>query len=539
MGRSDNQKLKLCYIMKILSECTSREDGITMQELIGRLVEMGVSAERKSQSSDIRALHEFGECMRVESNRKDGDVRYYADDRMFSLADIKILADVIAASKFVTEKRSRELIGKLERLVSAKEKRELNRSVYIRKHATDDDDDGYSNVDPIQTAIRDNRQIEFAYLQWDDNLQLVPREAGPRTAISPWWLVYNNENYYLGAYDGIRRGFRTFRVDKMRDVRMLDIPREGREEADNSRPEFYAQARFDMFDGEQQRVRVRCPKEMIGTFVDKIGRDITVMQKRGDTAELSFSVVPNRFFLTWLLALGRQVKLLSPQHCIDELESMCMRMVLDHERRQITTVIFDLGGVLLRLRPHEYMEELGFSEKEKCFIMDKVLLHEEWLRMDQGAISQDEAIAIWNEKYPEFAGTIRKFYSKIERFAEPYEDTERILQSLKDDGYEVYALSNYPREMFSIHERLSLPFLRLLDGYVISGVERRFKPNEDYYELFLSRYGKSASECVFVDDLPANVKTAESLGIHSFNASNRDAAFEELRAFLAAHRLED
>ena len=536
MARSDNQKLKLCYIMKILSECTSSGNGITMQELIDRLAMYNVSAERKSIYSDIRAINEFGEFLKVNSYRKDGEVRYYADERMLTLADIKILSDVIAASKFVTEKRSRELIGKLERMVSEREKRELNRNVYIRRHATEADDDGYSNVDPIQTAMRENRQIEFTYLQWNNRLQLVPRDGGPRTGISPWWLVYNHENYYLGAYDSNKKSMRTFRVDKMRNVKVTELPREGREAAEQSGPDQYAQARFEMFDGTAERVRLVCPKDMIGTFVDKIGRDITVISQ-GENAELSFFIVPNRFFLTWMLALGSSVKLLSPQHCIDELETMCLSMVKSHERRPITTVIFDLAGVLVRVRASEYMDELGFSAEEKEFAMSAMLRNDEWQLMDEGAISQDEAQKRWLRKYPEHSDTIHRFMENVERLVEAYPDTEELLRSLKDQGYEIYALSNYPKELFAKHETM-FPFMKLPDGFVVSGIEKRFKPNEDIFELFLSRYGKKPSECVFIDDLEGNTRTAEAIGIHSFPARDRDLAISELLAFLSEHRPE-
>lgn len=536
VARAENQKLKLCYIMKILSECTSKGDGITMTELIDRLAECGVSAERKSIYSDIRAINEFGEAIRVESYRKDNETRYYADGRLLTLAEIKLLADVIAASKFVTEKKSRELIGKLEHMVSAKERRELNRTVYIRRHATDTDDGGYSNVDPIQKAIRENRQIEFEYLQWNSGMQLVSRDGKPRSGISPWWLVYNHENYYLGAYDGIRGGMRTFRVDKMRNIHILEKPREGSEAAEQSSPDLYAQARFEMFDGTPERVRVSCPTDMLGMFVDKIGQEISVLTKENGV-ELSFRIVPNRFFLAWLMALGSRVKLLSPQHCVDEMETMCMQMITDHERREIKNVIFDLGCVLVRLRPEEYMEELGFSAEIREFFRERVLFREEWQLMDEGALSQEDAIARWSSMKPAYSDAIVRFFKGIERLAEPYPDTEPIILSLKERGYRVYALTNYPREMFALHEEKSLPFLSLLDGYVVSGCERRFKPNEDFYELLLSRYQLKASESVFIDDREDNIRTAKALGIHSIPARDRDSAMRELEAFLAAHAM--
>ena len=343
MAKSENQKKKLIFLMKILTERTSKDNGITMPEILDALEECGITAERKSIYNDITAINEFGEYIKVERYKKDGNVYYYAVGQILSLADIKMLADLIAASKFVTEKRSRELIGKLERLVSAKEKRQLNRTVYIRRHAFSGDDDGYSNVDPIQTALRENRQISFTYLQWDETLTLVPRSDGKKTQISPWWLVYNNENYYLGAYDGTQGKMKTYRVDKMRNVRVLTAVREGAEAAKASEPAQYAQARFEMFDGRRERVRVRCPRTMIGTFVDKIGREAITVYGRSEEVELTFEIVPNRFFLGWLLAIGSRVRLLSPQHSVDEFETMAMQMILNHERREITTLLTATG----------------------------------------------------------------------------------------------------------------------------------------------------------------------------------------------------
>ncbi len=332
MARTENQKLKAWYITKILTERTSEGDGITMPELIAALAEYGISAERKSLYSDIRSINEFGEYIRVESYKQGGNTYYYAVGSILNLSDLKLLADVLAASKFISEKQIRELIGKMSRLTSAKKRRELNRNVYIRRHATEENDEGFANIEPLQRAIREKRQIRFEYLQWKVNgsrMELVPRDGSPREHISPFWLIYNDENYYLVAYDGAKKGTRTFRVDKMRNVEVTPEPIEGAEVVEKLDPHEYAEARFEMFDGTSERVRICCPRRLVGALIDKLGRDeISVFRNREDeeTVELSFRIVPNDYFLCWLLALDRDVRILSPESCVQRQKELCQRI---------------------------------------------------------------------------------------------------------------------------------------------------------------------------------------------------------------------
>ncbi|MBR5712120.1 MAG: HAD-IA family hydrolase [Lachnospiraceae bacterium] len=537
MARSEHQKLKLYYIMKILQETTSKGHGITVPELIDKLDAYDITAERKSIYRDLSLINELGSPITVERYHDGGNVRYYAVGSGLTLSDIKILADAVAASKFVTEARAKELIGKFESMVSEHERRQLNRTVYISKHATETDDDGYSNIDPIQTAIRENRQIEFLYLQWNAKKELVPRGEGVRRSISPWWLAYNNGNYYLGAYDGAHGGMRTFRVDKMRNVVVTDERREGAEAARNGRsdPMRYAKARFQMFDGEEERVHVLCPEKKIGMFIDMFGSDLSIWKAEDGKYDVSFSTVPSRFFLSWVMALGDDVRFLSPQSAVDEMDAMCMAALQSHARRPITTVVFDLGGVLLRLRTEEYMDELGLSEEARAFVRNEVVLKADWQKMDEGVMTQDEAVGRAVAKRPDLESEIRLFFADMTRFVEPFPETDALLDELHEMGLSVYALSNYPRELFALHEKNSLPFLRKMDGLVVSGFEKRFKPNTDFYELFLSRFGKSASECVFIDDREDNIRAAEAVGMHGISAADRLSGLAQLKAFLAAH----
>ncbi len=207
--------------------------------------------------------------------------------------------------------------------------------------------------------------------------------------------------------------------------------------------------------------------------------------------------------------------------------------------QKITTVCFDLGGVLLRLRPAEYMEELGLSTAARRFFDEEILLREDWSRLDAGELTQAEAIEKWCKKRPDLAAEIRLYMKDLTGLIEMYPDSERIVEDIKKRGYELYVLSNYPEEMFALHEKNSLPFLRQMDGLIISAREKKTKPNADFYELFLTRYGKKASECVFIDDRQDNVQAARALGFRGICATPREKGFAELFALLDAQEAGD
>ncbi len=537
MAKSENQKLKINYIAKILTRNTSKDNGITLQQLTEKLNEYGISAERKSLYSDIRLINEFGD-IRIEKYKKDGNYFYYATSNLLSLGDIKLLTDAVAASKFISEDRSKALIRRLENMVSEKEERQLDRTVVIRNRAGETIRNAYDNVDLIHRAMQENRQISFTYMKWDVNKKMVVSGEAVRRGISPWRLLYDNDNYYLLAYVDSKQDIRTFRVDKMSNVKIAEESRHGESDYRKTNPENYAESRFLMYDGEPERVTVKCPSEKIGLFLDMFGTDITIRQDPLDEAksEVSMRLVPSRLFLGWLLGLGHGIQLVSPQSAVDTMEEMCEEMLRNHVPREITTVVFDLGMVLLEFRYHEYMKELNFSKANIELFENEILFRTEWQLLDAGQITQEEAIERWVTRYPESEKAIRLFFKNPKRLVIPYKDTDNLIRRLHDMGYRVYALSNYSKEMFEYHEKYSIPFLQHLDGYMISAKEKMAKPDTAFYEAFFNRYHLKPEECVFLDDRKENVTAAERCRMHGILADPRKAGLDNLFSFLEVHR---
>ena len=198
MPRSQNQKFKLYYIIEYFKKYTDEEHTVSVSDLIDYLAGLGITAERKSIYRDIQAIEELGyEIIQVHDKR----FTYYLAEREFETAELRTLADAVASSRFITKKKSSELIKKLEALTNVHVAKRLNAQVFVANRIKTSNESIYYNVDAIHNAIADNSRITFMYFDWDMNKRRVYRHDGKVYDVSPWALAWNNENYYLVAYD--------------------------------------------------------------------------------------------------------------------------------------------------------------------------------------------------------------------------------------------------------------------------------------------------------------------------------------------------
>ena len=227
MPKNENQKLKLFYLMKIFNEETDEDHGLTMSEIIEKLEDYGISAERKSLYDDINSLNDAGfEVVKYKSGSK---FYYAAGCRQFELAELKLLVDAIQSSRFITSRKSNELIGKLESLTSKYEAVKLQRQVYVQNRIKSMNESIYFTVDAIHSAISGNKQIRFLYWNWNLKKEMEVKKGGAYYQVSPWSLAWDDENYYLIGYDASVGEIRHYRVDKMMRPEILEESRQGKE----------------------------------------------------------------------------------------------------------------------------------------------------------------------------------------------------------------------------------------------------------------------------------------------------------------------
>lgn len=316
MPKGKNQKLKLCYLKEILLNKTDAEHGITLAEIMDELEKREVTAERKSLYSDIAELENLG--ITVEKCQKDNTCYYKVVKREFELAELKMLVDAIQSSKFITERQSRELIKKIENFTSEHQARKLQRQIYVQGRIKTKNESVYDIVDAIYTAIENNKKIKFKYLQWNIKKEMEERHDGKWYDISPWALIWYAENYYLVAFDNEEKKIKHFRIDKMRRIVVGNELREGKDEFKHFSIAEYSNKVFGMYGGQEERVVVTIKNEMIGIFLDRFGKDVSVFRTDSQHVEVRIPVAVSNQFYGWIFGLGPDVKITGPKKVVEE-----------------------------------------------------------------------------------------------------------------------------------------------------------------------------------------------------------------------------
>lgn len=320
---TENQKMKLLRLIQILKEESDENHPLTINQIIGKLAGFGITAERKSLYQDLQTLEDAGYDIARERNGKS--YSYHMASSEFELPELKLLVDAVQSSKFITERKSSKLIKKLGSLTSRFYSSQLSRQVYVSGRIKTQNESIYYNVDKIHTAIGGNKKISFDYFNWDENKNQVLRHDGKRYEVSPWALTWDNDNYYLIAYESSSDSIRHYRVDKMLDIRVLTGIRDGMDHFKSFDITSYTKKTFGMFSGEEKRVTLTCHNSMAGVIIDRFGKDTPFAKKDKDHFTASVWVALSPQFFGWVFSLGRGVVISSPANVIkqykEEIES--------------------------------------------------------------------------------------------------------------------------------------------------------------------------------------------------------------------------
>ncbi len=315
MTKETNKKNKMWYLLRILQEKTDEKHPMQMKRLLEELEAYEITAERKSVYDDMNQLKLLGYEIAYAPSRKNGG--YYLASREFELPELKLLVDAVQASRFITVKKSRELIGKLEGLTSSHEAKKLQRQVYVAARVKAENEGIYRNVDTIHEAMQENRQISFQYLEWSLGKNLVPKKDGSRYQVSPWALLWQEENYYLVAYDSEAGIMKHYRVDKMGRLLISREMRDGSDQFAHMDVAAYANKTFGMFGGREEAVTLQFPNGLIGVVMDRFGREVTVRKRDDENFSVRVPVAVSRQFFGWLCGLSPKVRILGPENVVN------------------------------------------------------------------------------------------------------------------------------------------------------------------------------------------------------------------------------
>ena len=318
MPKSDNQKLKILYILDYLQK-NSHEDRLVRA---GELIEMldrqhNISCDRKTIYSDIAALQDYGVDI-VSVPGKNGG--YYIASRIFELPELKLLIDAVQSSRYLTEKKSRELIEKLCAQCNEQDASLIKRNVLVSGRVKSMNETIYYNVDAIQDAISQNKQIQFRYFDWDMNRKRKYREK--EYLASPYGLCQDHENCYLLALSE-RHGITAYRVDRMSDIKVSADNRIFCPELTGKNLNEHANRLFQMYAGDQVNVKMRFHKELLNVVIDRFGRDIMLIPDGDEHFNFTVNIAVSPMFLSWVVGFGSKAKILYPESVVEQCKALC------------------------------------------------------------------------------------------------------------------------------------------------------------------------------------------------------------------------
>lgn len=299
-------KLKLLYLMRYFIENTDEEHTTTSKAIIEYLEQQGIQVERKAIYSDIEALKQAG--MDIISKGKRGG--YYLAGGTFELAELKLLVDAVQVSRFITPKKSEELVKKLSGLTSRFHAREFQRDVVIANHTKTPNERIFYNIDRIHCAIAERKEITFSYMEWSLEKKLT--EKAKEYRVSPWLLVWEGENYYLVGYDALQRQQRHYRVDKMKNVTLTGEDCKNEDAYHKLDRSAYGRVTFNMFGGSRQKLKIRFDNSLIGVVLDRFGTDISTVPCDKDNFFVYLDIEVSSQFFGWLSGFGSRVKIIEP-----------------------------------------------------------------------------------------------------------------------------------------------------------------------------------------------------------------------------------
>ena len=325
MAKSANQKLKLLYLMRYLLQSSDEAHPVSIQQMTDALAAHDVKAERKSLYDDLEALRLFGLDIVQTRGKTTG---YYIGTREFELPELKLLVDAVQSSRFLSERKSVELISKLEKLASRYDAGSLRRQVTVSGRVKTMNESIYYNVDRIHDAIASDVQITFRYFDWG-----VDRERHYRDRLytaSPYALCWDDQNYYLIAHSE-RHGLTHYRVDKMMRITKTKKRRAADDSVRRLDLSKYGKSVFGMFSGETETVRMRFHNSLAGVVIDRFGRDVMLIPDGEEHFVFTAEIAVSPIYFGWMSGFGDRARILHPQSVIEKYRQLCAPAVEQYE----------------------------------------------------------------------------------------------------------------------------------------------------------------------------------------------------------------
>ena len=319
-------KDRLLVLLQILQEHTDDETWMTTAEILDRMAKEGQEGCIRTLRRNIVTLRNCGYDIGIRETN-GGPTEYAWLGRDWSMPELRILVDAVAAAQFLSPEKSRKLIAKLSGMAGPSHADELKPRILVSENVKAKNNYMINTVDAVRKAIDRNKKITFRYLQYDEHKEQHPKHAGTedeRYVISPYATVWNNDRYYLVGWSDRRKQVVTFRIDRMQETKQLAQKRVPAPEDFNIRD--YTEKVFRMYSGPEETVTLRCSLAIMDQVIDRFGegvevKDVEVETVKGEKTGYFTITVPvnlSTTFYSWVFTYVGQMKILGPEYVREE-----------------------------------------------------------------------------------------------------------------------------------------------------------------------------------------------------------------------------
>lgn len=313
-------KVRILYLYQHLFQHTDAEHPLSTAELMKILKEQyAIKVSRNTISDDLAILHDCG--LHIEHYESTQN-KYYYDGHAYDLAELKLLVDAISSSRFITQRKSDELITKLLTLTSVANAAKLRRHLYVSGRARSENEQGYYIVDAIHEAIDTRRKIRLIYTDYDVNKKRYMTNGGAPYTVSPYTLEWDGDYYYLRGFCDERQAVRTFRIDRIAEQPKILNQIAVSSPKDYS-PAHYSKRVFRMFGTDQPKeVRLKCHVSTMKYIIDNFGLEVKTEQIDEKYFVATVSVCTSTTFFRWLFGFGKKIVVLGPASVKERYKSL-------------------------------------------------------------------------------------------------------------------------------------------------------------------------------------------------------------------------
>ena len=316
----DIMKKRLLLLQKYFVEKTDEEHQVDTFTLLKFLEDQKIPTNRKTLRADIKTLAESGMDIVTIASKPN---KYFLGERGFELPELKLLVDAVASSRFITEKKSKDLIKKLSGLASRSQQGELQRNIYPTNRAKSTNETSYYVVDAVNEAINRRKKISFKYYDYDVNKKKFYRHDGEEYILSPYALIWNEDFYYVLGLSDKSGKIVTFRTDRIREAKILDIRSKAKPKG--FKVDDYAKQTFEMYEGEVAKVKLECKANLMRYVVDRFGEKVNTTKIDDDRFMATVDVMLSPVFFGWVFQFGGDIKIKAPKKAVNEFKNMQMR----------------------------------------------------------------------------------------------------------------------------------------------------------------------------------------------------------------------